>query len=161
MQFHHNAHTHPTIAFNAHDGIIGMNMWTGHLTQNPNSSLTYAYRKYDTLRNTLGKGLWNDFIVFVKFRPDWTGKVEVWHRLQGQAEFTKILSKSNIPTMQWMDNANLIIGTPIIYNSTWYTTKIWLRNGFYRGAGGTNVNTVIHDNFNRADNYATVRATFP
>ncbi|MCF6406009.1 polysaccharide lyase [Chitinophaga filiformis] len=159
MQFHHNNYINPPISFNAHNDTIGVNIWTGHVTVNTSGKLNFMYKQYHILRNTLSKGLWNDFIVHVKFRPDWQGIVEVWHRLQGQAEFSKVLSVDSIPTMQWFDNDSLIIGSPVMHGS-WYTSKIWLRNGFYRDKGGSNVNVIIHDNFARADNYSSIRARF-
>lgn len=160
MQFHHNNVVNPPIAFNVQNDTIGVSMLTGHLDSSRGTRHFFKYRAYHRIIHTLNKGLWNDFIVHVKFRPDWTGIVEVWHRVQGQAEFSNVLSINTIPTMQWFDNADLIYGTPIIYGGTWYTSKIWLRNGLYRDEGGSNTNVLFHDNFCRADTYEKIRARF-
>ena len=161
MQFHHSNPINPPIAFNVSNDTIGINFMTGETTIIDATHRNYAYKNWVKFSNTLSKGLWNDFIVRVKFRPDWTGVFEVWHRVQGQAEFTKVVSLTNIPTMQWSYNADLFDPNfEIVYNGNWYTSPVWLRNGLYRGSGGTNTNTLFHDNFARGTTYADLRARF-
>lgn len=59
------------------------------------------YRRTVPLLSTLSPGLWNDFLVHVRYATDRSGIFEVWHRVEGERAFVKKISRHGIPTLQW------------------------------------------------------------
>ena len=87
---------------------------------------------------TLGK--WNDFIVHVKWTTSNAGLVEVWHKLEGDAEFTKVLTWRDIPTLQYK-------GDPANANVP------YLMQAHYRDEGNTHTGVLFQDGFRMADSW--------
>ncbi len=52
----------------------------------------------------LDLGKWNDFVIHVKWTVEDTGVVEIWHKTDDEATFTKVLNQSGIPTRQYVNN---------------------------------------------------------
>jgi hypothetical protein len=104
----------------------------------------YESHRWDILP-TLGKGKWNDFIMYVSWRVD-GGAVKIWHRVEGESAFRVVLDKTNVPTVMTVN------GVP---------GKNYVRYGLYRGSGGTNTNVLYQDGFRRGATYADVAADFP
>ena len=162
FQFHHSNPINPPIAINVAFDTIAVSVLTGETVVSGENMehREYAYRNYQRFLNTLNKGQWNDFIMHVKFRPDWTGIIEIWHKTQSQSTFTKLVTLTGIPTMQWSYNTELFQPEFEISYGTWLTSPVWFRNGLYRGSGGTNTNVLFHDNFARGTTFAEIAARF-
>ncbi len=86
----------PPIAFGVKDNNVRVEFSSGDIGE----WWPAEYQQNHTIAQ-LNKGKWHDFIVRIRFKPDNTGLLEVWHRLEGQAEFTQALSLPNVPTLQW------------------------------------------------------------
>ncbi|HRE52366.1 MAG TPA: heparin lyase I family protein [Flavitalea sp.] len=160
MQWHSRTSINPPIAFNIGGDSIGVSFRTG-IVGGVVGAATYTYKNYFVISRDLYKGLWQDFIVRVKFRPDDTGIVQVWHRVEGQSRFRQIFSLANIPTLQYFSNLSLIDSRAEISIGSRYTTKCYIQHGLYRDKGGSNTNTIYHDNWTRGASYSAVRSTFP
>ncbi|KAA5543358.1 heparin lyase I family protein [Adhaeribacter rhizoryzae] len=166
MQWHAHTTISPPIAFNARANQVQVDFNSGNIEK----WWPAEYGESFTILNDLSKGKWHDFIVRVKFRPDATGIFEVWHRLEGQAEFTKVLSLLNIPTLQWTPNINQIeagYDVPFVKDGVnGFTTGCYIQHGLYRGNGdastgtGQNTNTLYQDNWSRGATYNAVRERF-
>jgi TolB protein len=87
---------------------------------------------------TLGK--WNDFILHVKWTTSNTGLIEVWHELEDDAAFTKVLTWRDIPTLQYK-------GDPANANVP------YLIQAHYRDASNTHTGTLFQDGFRMADSW--------
>lgn len=73
--------------------------------------------------SSLSPGAWHELVIHVRWAADASGVVEVWHRLKGQSGWTKTVSFSGYPTVQWSDDQ------PVNPNQT--TSD---KFGAYRGA---------------------------
>jgi hypothetical protein len=97
--------------------------------------------------SSLSLGRWNDFIVRIVWRKAASGVVQVWHRVEGQADFALVLDLQGVPTLPWMTGQS--------------DASIYLLHGLYRGDGGATTTTIYHDNFTRSGSYAEAAASFP
>jgi len=52
--------------------------------------------------DSLNLGEWNDFVVHIKWKADNTGLLEVWHKSGNETNFTRVLNRENIPTLQYI-----------------------------------------------------------
>lgn len=161
MQWHSHFDVPPPLAFDARANILRVNYNTGDCT----NYWPPEHEDFDTILHNLNKGKWNDFIVHVKFKPDNTGIVEVWHRVEGNAVFNKIYARLNMATLQWTSNIKRIPETqyaiPYSRNGVnGWTSGLYIQHGLYRGDGGTNTNVLYHDNWSRGNSFNAVRNTF-
>ena len=159
MQWHAQTSFSPPIAFNIDHDTIEVNL-RGGLISGTKENHTFGCAKTYKLLTTLNKGLWHDFIVHVKFRPDNAGILEVWHRLEGDSAFVQLLSVSNVPTLHYTTNLSFIAQGAQRSFGNGYTTDCYVQHGLYRGPGGKNTNTIYHDNWIRATSYATIQSSF-
>jgi hypothetical protein len=83
-------------------------------------------------------GVWNDFIVHVKWTTSAHGLVEVWHRLETDPEFSKVLTWRDVPTLQYR-------GDPADANVP------YLLLAHYRDAGNRHTSVLYHDGFRMTD----------
>ncbi len=85
---------------------------------------------------TLGK--WHDFIVHVKWTTSDRGVIEVWHKLEDDAAFTKVLTWRHIPTLQYKGDAA-------------EANVPYLLLAHYRDAGNAHTGVLYQDGFRMAD----------
>jgi hypothetical protein len=52
---------------------------------------------------SISPGSWHELVVHVRWAADSSGAVEVWHRLRGETSWTKSVTWSGFPTVQWSD----------------------------------------------------------
>jgi len=161
MQWHAHTSISPPLALNARDNQVVLDFYTGNIANFP---AKVEYNEKPVILTKINKGKWNDFIVRIKFRPDYTGIVEVWHRLEGETLFKKVLSLKDIPTLQWTANAgdieDKIYEVPFTKDGkAGYTTGCYVKHGLYRG-DDNKTNTIYQDNWCRGTSFASVRSRF-
>ena len=88
-------------------------------------------------------GVWNDFIIHVYWTTSNNGIIENWHKLETQAEFTKVASWTGIPTLQYQ-------GDPSQPDTPYFILA------HYRDAGNTHTSVLYHDGFRMADSAAAL-----
>ncbi len=86
---------------------------------------------------TLGK--WNDFVIHVKWTTSDNGLIEVWHKLESDFEFAKVLDWHDIPTLQYK-------GDPDQPNIPYFILA------HYRDESNTHTSVLYHDGFRMALN---------
>lgn len=95
-------------------------------------------------------GAWYELIVHVHWATDSSGIVEVWHRLQGKAQWTKTVSLRGYPTVQWTEERLSTLGFSGTYD------KI----GPYRGRASFPL-TIWEDAFVRTTSFAAAARSLP
>lgn len=121
--------TPPALSFNAREDSVNVNLNAGEVTDCCGGDTRMRW----TVLNTLSKGLWNDFIVHVKWAAGPDGTLTIWHRVEGEDAYTKILDVSGVPTLQSQG------GVP---------TTNYVKLGLYRDTD-TKTNTLYQDGFHR------------
>jgi hypothetical protein len=96
-------------------------------------------------------GVWHELIVHVRWTTDSSGVIEVWHRTQGRGGWSKTVSLSGYPTVQWTSEE----GRQTIAASV-TSDKI----GAYRAHADFPL-TVWHDGFVRARSFASAASAMP
>jgi Polysaccharide lyase len=123
--------TTPPIAFNAREDSVVIQVNTGPL----NSSQTTGTVRYTLpLLDTLNKGLWNDFVAHIHWSSGNDGAITVWHRVEGETSYTKVLNATGFPTLQ--------VGPDGVPASN------YLKLGLYRSTD-TKVSSLYQDGFKR------------
>jgi len=167
-QWHHRSYSLPPIVFNLiNSSDIRIQFATGLLTGASTNINNYANHNGYTILPNATKGVWHDFIVHIRFTPNPTGQMQVWHKLQSQPTFTQIFSQYNISTMQlytsaaWpsLDNDAGLPDNTIQWGPGYVTTQNFLRLGLYRG-NASFTNTIYHDNWARATSYNAILNNF-
>lgn len=165
MQWHAHTPIAPPVALSARANSVRVNVSSGNIV---NAYPTEFERTY-TILTDLNKGQWNDFIVRIKFRPDATGILEVWHKLKSESTFKRVLSLKDIPTLQWTSNESQLetgYKIPFTLNGVnGFTTGCYVQHGLYRQdtppvAEGGNINVIYQDNWSRGTSFSAVKATF-
>ena len=69
------------------------------------------YDKYGAHRiryplGSLQRGKWVDFVWKIKYAKTATGTVDVWRRIEGETNFTQVLTLANLPTLQYKTSVN-------------------------------------------------------
>jgi hypothetical protein len=100
---------------------------------------------------TLAPDTWHELIVHVRWATDTTGLVEAWHRLAGTRPWSKTVTISGQPTLQWTASRG-----PTSIGTSRTNDKI----GAYRGHSTTPL-TIWHDGFARTTSFATAAASLP
>lgn len=83
----------PALAFNATDQVR-FDMLTGNIDSS-------TRKVYELANGSLNIGSWIDFVLNVGFAADDTGFVSILRRDEGESEFRKMLSITDIPTLQF------------------------------------------------------------
>lgn len=131
MQWHATFNwTPPPLSLSARADSINVNINAGQLTD---PCCGGATRLRWTPLTSLNKGLWNDFIVHVKWAQGPEGAVTIWHRVEGEDTYTKILDVSGVPTLQ-SDNG--------------VAASNYVKLGLYRD-NDTKTNVLYQDGFHR------------
>ena len=123
--------TTPPIAFNAREDAAYVQVNTGSL----NSAGTTGTVRYRLpLLDSLHKGRWNDFIAHIHWSSGNDGSITVWHRVEGESGYAKVLDFGGIPTLQ------------VGFDGTAATN--YLKLGLYRDAD-TKTSMLYQDGFKR------------
>jgi hypothetical protein len=131
LQFHADfSSTPPPLSFNARADSVVVNVNAGPLSATCCGGTT---RLRWTILNSLNKGRWNDFVLHVKWSAGNDGAVTVWHRMEGDNGYVKVLDVGGFPTLQSQN------GVP---------AKNYVKLGLYRDAD-TDTNTLYQDGFRR------------
>jgi hypothetical protein len=130
VQWHSFNWTTPAIAFNARQDSVIVNVDGGPLNS---AGTTGSVRNVFPLLSSLHKGMWNDFIAHIKFSGGNDGAITVWHRVEGESAYAKILDVSGFPTLQSQDG---------------FIQKNYLVHGLYRG-DDTKTDVIYQDGFHR------------
>ncbi|MEZ4234566.1 MAG: polysaccharide lyase, partial [Myxococcota bacterium] len=137
----------PPVRLDAKTNSLSLWITAGQCYLNGSTPMPCQYDQGHTLLTNLNKGRWNDFIVRVTWQKSATGAVQVWHRVEGQTDYTLLLDLDGVPTLPWRNGDN-------------DPADIYVLHGLYRN--DTNVvNTLYHDNFVRGTTWTDVAATFP
>ncbi len=84
---------------------------------------------------TLGE--WHDFVIHVEWTTSGNGSIEVWHKLESDAGFTKVLDWHDIPTLQYQ-------GDPAQPDTPYFILA------HYRDESNTHTSVLYHDGFRMA-----------
>jgi len=96
-----------------------------------------AYKHEEVIVEKITPGKWNDFIIHVYWTTSENGIVEIWHKLEGDAAFTKVMDVSGVPTLQYM-------GDPERFRAP------YLKLAHYRSASQTHTTVLYHDGFRQS-----------
>jgi hypothetical protein len=130
IQWHSFNWTPPAVALTAREDSAYLNLNAGPLSEPCCGGST---RKRWLVLPTLSKGLWNDFIAHIKWTSGNDGYITLWHRVEGQNSYTKVLDASGVPTLQ---------------SNNGQSTPNYLVLGLYRDSD-TKTNTLYQDGFHR------------
>ncbi len=84
---------------------------------------------------TLGE--WHDFVIHVEWTTSGNGSIEVWHKLESDAGFAKVLDWHDIPTLQYQ-------GDPAQPDTPYFILA------HYRDESNTHTSVLYHDGFRMA-----------
>jgi len=177
-QWHHRSRSSPPI----HLSMVGNDLHlkitsglfngAGELQADAGKVTNYATNLDFNLFPSFAKGVWHDFIIHVRWTPNATGNVQVYHKLQSQSTFAQVFTRYNVSTMQlyrladWnraIDPIDNDAGTPdnaIPWGTGYVTAPLFYRLGLYRNPHSTITNTLYHDNWARATTYAAIANNF-
>jgi hypothetical protein len=96
-----------------------------------------AYQHAETIVDQITPGKWNDFIIHVYWTTSENGFVEIWHKLEGDAAFTKVMDVSGVPTLQYE-------GDPEVYRPP------YLLLAHYRSDSQKHTSVLYHDGFRQS-----------
>ena len=99
----------------------------------------------------LALGVWHELIVHVRWATDSSGLVDAWHRLKGSSSWTKTVSLTGYPTLEWTTDTG---PEGIVSRTT--ADKI----GAYRGNADFPL-SVWHDGFVRTTSFASAASSLP
>ena len=126
-------------------------LYTGDMSKPCSDSVHKHCKDYDFSDNSLNRGHWIDFVIKIKFEKTFTGTVDIWRRNEGQTNFTKILSISDVPTLQFNSNMD---GTTVLDH--------YYKHGFYRPKQTTITNILWLDGLTVGNTFdVVVSAAFP
>jgi hypothetical protein len=129
----------PVIRFNARADTMTLLVQSGDT-----DGSTFAHSETTLLLDSLHKGLWNDFIVHIRWSADADGTIQVWHRAEGESAFTRRACLRDIPTVQRP------AAGPLVHH---------VRQGLNRDHSSFE-NVLFHDGFRRGSSAAAVAADF-
>ncbi len=139
-QWHSSFPVEPPLGFYVYQDQILVNARTGTF----DAAGQPSYRKTFVLLNPFRKGVWNDFLVHIRWSLT-AGSMEVWHRASRDAPFTQVMSSGPIPTLQEQGGV---------------TSMNYLKHGLYRSSGSSFTNTLYQDGFRRGNTEADVLPAF-
>ena len=96
-----------------------------------------AYKHEEVIVKEITPGKWNDFIIHVYWTTSENGVVEIWHKLEGDAAFTKVMDVSGVPTLQYQ-------GDPAAYRPP------YLILAHYRSDSQKHTSVLYHDGFRQS-----------
>ena len=97
-----------------------------------------AVSQSETIIDRITTGIWNDFVIHVRWTTSENGLIEIWHKLETDSNFIKVISWEGIPTLQYK-------GDP----SDPDVPYLLLAN--YRDASNSHTSVLYHDGFRMTD----------
>lgn len=145
QQLHGNDiyHAPPIFSIGATDSYY-VQLWSGDIgEENYNKPNIFHRTKYPL--GSLQRGKWVDFVWKIKFAKTFTGELEVWKRIEGETDFTQVLSKTNIPTLQFKSSINGGAVLDAYWKTGYYTSEETFTRVIYIDSNtrGTNFNDVV------------------
>lgn len=89
----------------------------------------------EEFRGDLGK--WHDWIIYVDWTATNTGQLKVWHRVEGETDFTPVLDETGVPTLKEIDGE---------------VADVYPKYGIYRPTAQPDVTHVLYN-----DSYCVAR----
>jgi hypothetical protein len=147
------------VSLNAHADHVSLVTQTGLCNAVSTSSPGCAYSsgiggnvaQMVAVRAPLALNVWHELIVHVHWATDSSGVIEVWHRLQGSTAWTKTVSLTGLPTVQWTATHG-----PSALAGAVTADKI----GAYRGPASFPL-TIWQDGFVRTNSFTRTAAKLP
>jgi hypothetical protein len=132
IQWHSFNYTPPAVALTAREDSAYLNLNAGPLSDPCCGGNT---RRRWLVLPTLSKGLWNDFIAHIKWTSGNDGYITLWHRVEGQDTYAKVLDTSGFPTLQ-SDNGTVVPNYLVLglYRDVDTITNTLYQDGFERWA---------------------------
>ncbi len=93
-----------------------------------------AYYYDETILPNVAVDVWHDFKVHVKWTAFDAGVIEIWHKLETESGYTKVLDLHGIPTLQYKGDPNSPVSPYLIL-------------AHYRDASNTETSVLYHDAF--------------
>ena len=122
------------IEINASNQLIAK-MLTGDVTGYDCYDGSGSANSYDqVIVDGVELGKWNDFVIHVKWTPENVGVIEIWHKTDDETSFAKVFEKTNIPTMQYVNDISNVDSPYFIL-------------AHYRSLAQTHTSTLYHDEF--------------
>jgi hypothetical protein len=147
QQLHGNDvyHAPPPFAIGATDSYY-VQIFSGDLDylSDRTKSLTIKYPI-----GALQRGKWVDFVWKIKFAKTFTGSVDVWKRIEGETDFTNVLSVANIPTLQFASSVRDGAVLDAYWKTGYYTSQETFTRVIYIDCNtrGGNFNDVVASAF--------------
>ena len=122
------------IEMNASNQLIAK-MLTGDVTGYDCYDGSGSANSYDqVIVDGVELGKWNDFVIHIKWTPENTGVIEIWHKTDDETSFAKVFEKTNIPTMQYVNNTSNVDSPNFML-------------AHYRSLEQSHTSTLYHDEF--------------
>ncbi len=100
-----------------------------------------AVSQSEIIIDRITTGVWNDYIIHVRWTAYDGGLIEIWHKLENDEDFKKMIHWEGIPTLQYKGNpAEPDIPYLILAN--------------YRDSSNQHTSVLYHDGFRMADSAA-------
>ena len=97
-----------------------------------------AVSQSEIIVNRITTGVWNDFIIHVQWTTSNNGLIEIWHKLENEPSFEKVIFWDRIPTLQYKgDPENPDVPYLLLAN--------------YRDASNRHTSVLFHDGFRMAE----------
>jgi hypothetical protein len=146
----------PPIVLDAVHDRIEVHLNTGLSPVAGGEQFQWEYSQTHVISESLNLGRWNDLIIRVRWEAGSTGIFEVWHRVEGDDDFRKALSLTEIPTLR----RSVAHGTDAIgliklglYRKSFCDVPVELNCTSFLGAQPPSV--IYHDTFVRAHTFDT------
>jgi hypothetical protein len=126
--------------------ISGEKTYVAMSTGNCSDPFKCEHHQNHLALSTLSRGKWQDFILRIRWHTS-GGVLQLWHRVQGQASFNRVVDLNNVPTLPYRPGDSR-------------PATIYVLQGLYRGDGTGYRSVIYHDGFRRGTSYAEVAADF-
>jgi len=126
------------------DNSIGAKMLAGDVTgYHCFSGSGTAVSQSEIIVDKITTDVWNDFIIHVRWTTSDNGLIEIWHKLEKEPSFNKVINWEGIPTLQYKGDPE----KPDV-------PYLLLAN--YRDTSNKHTSVLYHDGFRMADSEAAL-----
>jgi len=124
------------------DNSIGAKMLAGDVTgYRCFSGSGSAVSQSEIIIEEITTGVWNDFVIHVRWTAYGSGLIEIWHKLENDSDFRKVIHWKGIPTLQYKGDPD-------------YPDEPYLILANYRDSSNRHTSVLYHDGFRMADSAA-------
>jgi len=124
------------------DNSIGAKMLAGDVTgYRCFSGSGSAVSQSEIIVKEITTGVWNDFIIHVRWTTSQRGLIEIWHKLENDSDFRKVIHWDGIPTLQYKGDPD-------------YPDEPYLILANYRDTSNRHTSVLYHDGFRMTDSAA-------